>query len=184
MLISGLLLSGIMSLLPSFQRQSLMQYRAYRLEQALGQVLQTMEKDLRRAGYLFAPKASQSEEEIRIISSPSGSVKTCVLLNYDLNHNGRIEPVGASQSERFGYRWRQGTIERQRGVNDCQGGEWEKMLDPSEIIVSGLQIERRDYRLTQGESGRYFIITLSGHWRGQPEAERSLVARVKGRSSP
>ncbi|WP_347254138.1 prepilin peptidase-dependent protein [Leminorella grimontii] len=182
MLISGLLLSGTMSLLPTFQRQSLMQYRAYRLEQALGQVLQTVEKDLRRAGYLFASTTLRSDEMVKIVTSPSGDVKACVLLSYDLNHNGRIEPEGVSLSERFGYRWRQGIVERQRGVSGCQGGEWEKMLDPSEIVVSGFLIERRDSRSAKGEGEYYFDITLSGHWRGQPAVVRTLVARVKGRS--
>ncbi|SQI36265.1 Type II secretory pathway, component PulJ [Leminorella richardii] len=183
MLISAILLSGIVSLMPSFQRQSLMQQRAYRLEQALRQVLQAIEKDLRRAGYRFSSSSPRSEAAVRLSGGSFGIAGFCMLFGYDLNHSGKIDLESASSPERFGYRWRQGTVERQRGGGSCQSGEWEKMLDPSEITVSQFYVEPRRAQGKVKEGEDYFLLSLEGHWRGAPERPIRLTARVRSRGA-
>ena len=148
MALSGILMLGALRLLPHLQRQNLQLQSQVRLREELQQMLNVLEKALRRAGYCHG--ACQGE--------PLIIQRTCLLVRWDENSNGRWEGPEQGESEWYGYRLHNQRLEMQRGVVSCEGSGWESLSDPATISVNELAFTQRQQQVTLtlgGESLRF-----------------------------
>lgn len=177
MVISSLMMVSFAAIYPVLQHQSQSLYRLYRLEQSLRQVLRTIEKDIKRAGFSYAQKAISVEKGIKIGAHPQSAKNSCVLIVYELNYNEIIDSSSSDKAEQFGYRWVSGGIEQYRGAKDCGGTGWDKLLDPSEIVVTNFHVT------PTGIAGqRYFTLVLEGYWNKWPELKRRVSTRIRAKN--
>jgi prepilin peptidase dependent protein B len=151
---------------PLLRQQSVSVGQHYRLESVLRQLAFGIEKDLRRTGFC----AGQCQGRALFIDRAEGEATgSCVIIAYDLNRNGRWENSGAD-AEYFGYRLRQGALEGQRGVSQCRGNHWERLLDQEEV-----QIDTFSLSVQPENAGRQAIIlALNGHSTSGEGIQRSL----------
>lgn len=171
MAIGSIITLGLSSALVKLHQQSSRLFQFYRLEQALGQALMGLEKDLSRSGF---SGGSRLNHPVIIGAYPGSMAKSCVIIRYDLNRNGTIEEIDDREPELFGYRLVKQALEQQRGANSCLGNGWEKLLDPAEITVTHFAVEWQ--RQLKAE---YFTITLHAHWRRKPEINKTLIRRIR-----
>ncbi|GKX63535.1 prepilin peptidase-dependent protein [Pragia fontium] len=185
MLFSSMMMVSVAAMYPELQRQSMSLYRLYRLEQSMRQVLLMVEKDMRRAGFLLGDGNGKESNGIRLSAHTQSEPNSCMIVQYDLNHNGVIDPPESAMAEQFAYRWLNGTVEQARGTENCHGSGWEKLLDPAEIVITQFLIERvaqdRLPDASPADASGYFIITLAGHWKRWPALTRRLTSRVRER---
>ena len=69
---------------------------------------------------------------------------SCVVLQWDANGNGRWDSAPGSQNEQTGYRLRNGSLETQKSVEDCEGTGWERMSDPTQLVVQHFSVIRQN----------------------------------------
>lgn len=171
--IGSMLILGAMQIFPILRQRTQLLSQHYQLDQLLRQTTQTLTKDLRRAGFC----AGSCPGKAVVISHASGEAKnSCVILAYDLNRNGRWEPAEHSESEFFGYRLREGMLESQRGVTQCNSVGWERLLDPSEVFLSRFQLSAE-----KGASGKTrYVLQLAAHWLKYPTVNNRLEVVVQG----
>lgn len=118
------------------------------LRQELQQIMVTLEKAVRRAGYCHG-------------ECGSGALKIsehCLLLRWDENSNGKWEGVSYAESDYYGYRLRQQQLEMQRGVDQCQSAGWERLSDPAFMTVEQFGISQQGAQIRivlQGRAGRW-----------------------------
>lgn len=138
--------------LPILRQQTVNAGRHYRLELVLRQLAFGIEKDLRRSGFCAGQCQGQPLLIGNVVGEAAGS---CVIVAYDLNRNGRWEKVG--DAEYFGYRLRAGALEGQRGVTQCNGLGWERLLDQEEVRIDSFTVSR----IADGEGGS-LLLSLRG----------------------
>ncbi|WP_228398212.1 prepilin peptidase-dependent protein [Limnobaculum xujianqingii] len=183
MLIGSMMIVSVAAMYPALQRQSLTLYRLYRLEQSMQQVLMTIAKDLRRAGFLFKDGKERVSEAVSISQHSQSAVGSCIIVRYDLNHNGVIDPVDSTAAEHFAYRWLNNSIEQHRSAKDCHGNGWEKLLDPAEIVITHFSAQSVGRSLnSSGKDTAYYLMVLEGHWKRWPSVKRRLTLRVRSMS--
>lgn len=144
--VGSVLMLGATRLLPLLQGQNLRLMMQVQLNEELLQIMQTLEKVIRRAGYCHGD-----------CHGPAFSLQSagsCLLLRWDENSNGKWEAAGRDDSELYGFRLRADSLEMQRGVSSCQGGGWERLNDPRMIGI-------RAFRVTRAQ--RQVKITLGGY---------------------
>lgn len=134
MAICGVLMLGAVRLLPQLHGQNLQLLAQLRLEEELQQMMMTLEKAVRRAGYC---NGQCSGDGLQIAANGQ-----CLLIKWDENSNGRWEESTHADSEFYGYRWRNDSIEMQRGVTSCDSSGWERLNDPRFVTVSQFQALR------------------------------------------
>lgn len=100
------------------------------LRQELAQLMSTLEKAVRRAGYCNGDCGSNA----LILSS------NCLLVRWDENSNGKWEAIDHSESDHYGYRLRQNQLEMQRGVDTCSGNGWERLSDPAFLTIETFSV--------------------------------------------
>ena len=153
---------------PLLRQQSVAVGQHFRLESTLRQLAFGIEKDLRRAGFC----AGQCAGRPLLIGQAAGEAAgSCVIVAYDITRSGQWLTSGEDAGY-FGYRLRNGALEGQRGVSQCDGGGWERLLDHDEV-----RIERFHVAIERGEHGGALArLTLAGRSasdaRAQPERER------------
>ncbi|MGL4858195.1 MAG: prepilin peptidase-dependent protein, partial [Enterobacteriaceae bacterium] len=134
MALGAVMILSIVQSWPALWQQSQTLLRRYQLEATLQEALQPLFKDVRRAGFC----AGNCTDKAWRLGAHSGEARySCILLSYDLNRNGEIEP----EQEWFGYRLRAGNLESLRGATQCDGGGWQRVIDERIIRVTLLQIE-------------------------------------------
>lgn len=146
MAIGGVLMISVGRFLPLLQRESLALQQRAQLQQELQQIMMTLEKAVRRAGYC---KGQCSGNGLTIAAQGQ-----CLLVKWDENSNGKWEAASHHESEAYGYRLRQQQIEMQRGVEHCDGNGWEKLSDPAFLRIENLQIQRNGQLVKMQLSGR------------------------------
>ncbi|MFU9138825.1 prepilin peptidase-dependent protein [Erwinia tasmaniensis] len=134
--ISSIVMLGATRLLPVLQMNNLRTLKAFQLQEEMQQMMTSLEKAVRRAGYC----PGQCQGEGLSIRGASGS---CLLIRWDENSNGRWEAAGRDDSDYHGYRLRSGNLEMQRGINDCEGSGWERLNDPAVIAIDKFQVTQR-----------------------------------------
>lgn len=149
--ISSILIVGATRMLPVLQRNNLRMLTDMALQEEMQLMMFTLEKAVRRAGYC---KGECVGEGLRI----SGTTQPCLLVRWDENSNGIWEGVDSAESDLHGYRLRNGSLESQRGVDNCDSGGWEKLNDPDTYSVDELGLVRNDkqIRITLGAYPRAF----------------------------
>ncbi|QKJ88488.1 prepilin peptidase dependent protein B [Paramixta manurensis] len=166
--VSSILLAGAARILPFLQRQTLQLIADVQLQEALQQLIMVLEKAVRRAGYCNG----ECQGEPLQIGGQQGS---CLLVKWDENSNGKWEGRGRENSEFYGYRRRERSLEMQRGVDSCEGSGWEHLSDPSTLAISGLTFAR---------SGAQIKIRLEGYAVAFPQRKRVVEAWVSGMNLP
>ena len=118
------------------------------LRQELQQMMATLEKAVRRAGYCHGECGSEALQ-IR---------ENCLLLRWDENSNGKWEGVSYAESDYYGYRLRQQQLEMQRGVDQCQSAGWERLSDPVFMTLEQFSVSQ------QGTQVRIVLQARAGRW--------------------
>ncbi|MFD1802023.1 prepilin peptidase-dependent protein [Mixta tenebrionis] len=161
--LSGVVMLGALRLLPQLQRQNLQLQSQLRLQEELQQMLNVLEKAVRRAGYCHG-----------VCAGPSLIVgQRCLLVRWDENSNGRWEGPEKEESEWYGYRLRSQRLEMQRGVASCEGGGWESLSDPTMLSVHTFTITRRASQVA---------LSLGGASLAFPHASVTLHSLVSARN--
>lgn len=132
--ISSLLLLSAAKLLPALQLNNLHTLMRFQLQEELQLMMFTLEKAVLRAGYCQGECGGQG--------LTLGGDGRCLLVRWDENSNGKWEGVGSSDSDYYGYRWREHSLEMQRGVDRCEGGGWEKLNDPGTVTIEDFRVTR------------------------------------------
>ncbi|MEA9445152.1 prepilin peptidase-dependent protein [Candidatus Fukatsuia symbiotica] len=160
---------------PQFHKQVATVYQHYRLEQAMRQVMLTIEKDVRRAGFCH----QQCSGSAIAFSQDRGEMKnSCMIVAYDLNRNGHWEDEGHTKSEYFGYRLRHGALEAQRGERNCFGNGWEKLFDPQEIKVTHFTVTP----VGDLTSGNLFKLQLAANSIRDPAVQLEINSVIHGKN--
>jgi prepilin peptidase dependent protein B len=165
MALSGILMLGALRLLPQLQRQNLQLQNQVYLQEELQQMVNVLEKAVRRAGYCHG-----SCEGPSLIIRPH-----CLLIRWDENSNGRWEGPEKEESEWYGYRLRKQRLEMQRGVASCEGGGWESLSDPTTLIIHTLE-------MTQGDT--QLVLTLGGAALPFPHTPVTLHSLISTHNQP
>lgn len=161
---------------PLLRQQSVVVSQHFRLESTLRQLAFGIEKDLRRAGFC----AGQCAGRPLLIGQASGEAAgSCVIVAYDIARSGQWLASGEDAGY-FGYRLRNGGLEGQRGVSQCDGGGWERLLDYDEV-----RIERFHVAIERGDHGATLArLTLAGRSASDTRIRRSLSASVEMAALP
>ncbi|WP_428943940.1 prepilin peptidase-dependent protein [Pantoea sp. FN060301] len=154
MAIGSILLLGTARMLPQIQQHNLRSLMQFQLHEEMQQIMSILEKAVRRAGY-----CNGACEGTGLMLR--GTAETCLLVSWDDNSNGKWEGAGAAESEKYGFRLRDGSLETQRGVDNCQGGGWEKLNDPATIVIKDFQIvqQANQFRLVLTGIARAFTFS-------------------------
>lgn len=171
--IGSMLMLSAAQLYPMLRQRSQSLSRHFQLEQLLRGVVFNIEKDLRRAGFCNGECEGKA---VMIGNSRGEAARSCVIIMYDLNRNGRWDPPGSSESDYFGYRLRDSGIETQRGTQRCSESGWEKLLDPSEVQVTEFKITDT----ISPKNAHLYSIVLSARWRDAPVIHRRIETYVAG----
>lgn len=150
MAISSVLLLGAAKMLPRLQYNNLQTLMRFQLQEELQLIMVTLEKAVRRAGYCKGECAGKA-----LSIGESGH---CLLVRWDENSNGKWEDVESTESDLYGYRLREGSLEMQRGVDRCSGGGWEKVSDPATVTIEDFLVTKNEkqIRLAIAASSRAF----------------------------
>lgn len=137
--IGSVLLLGAARMLPLLQYNNLQTLMRFQLQEELQLIATTLEKAVRRAGYCKGECAGKA-----LSIGESGH---CLLVRWDGNSNGRWEGGENAESDLYGYRLREGSLEIQRGVDSCSGGGWEKVSDPATVLVEDFLVTRNEKQI-------------------------------------
>ncbi|WP_245956847.1 prepilin peptidase-dependent protein [Edaphovirga cremea] len=159
---------------PLLRQQSQDMGQRFRLDQLLRQTALMIEKDIKRAG--FCQGDDCQGEALRIGNVAGEAANSCLIVAYDLNRNGHWEGSGHPESDYFGFRLRQQALEVQRGVTQCQGNGWEKLLDPEEVIVSAFTL----LPLSASKLGGLISLTIEAQWTRRPAIHRRIERIISG----
>jgi len=148
MAISAVIMLSMGRFLPLLLAENAGMQQQAQLRQALQQMMATLEKAVRRAGYCHG-------------ECGSGALKiseNCLLLRWDENSNGKWEAVSHADSDYYGYRLRQQQLEMQRGVDQCQSAGWERLSDPGFMTLEQFSVSQQGGQVRivlQGRAGRW-----------------------------
>lgn len=148
MVISAVVMLSVGRFLPLLLAENAAVLQRAQLRQELQQIMATLEKAVRRAGYCPG-------------ECGSGALKiseNCLLLRWDENSNGKWEAASHAESDYYGYRLRQQQLEMQRGVEQCQSAGWERLSDPAFMTLEQFSVSQQDGQVRivlQGRAGRW-----------------------------
>ncbi|MGY3114856.1 prepilin peptidase-dependent protein [Pantoea eucalypti] len=148
MAISAVIMLSVGRFLPLLLAENADVLQRAQLRQELQQMMATLEKSVRRAGYCHG---ECGKEALKISEN-------CLLLRWDENSNGQWEGVSHAESDYYGYRLRQQQLEMQRGVEQCQSAGWERLSDPAFMTLEQFSVSQqgRQVRIVlQGRAGRW-----------------------------
>ncbi|OCQ50775.1 hypothetical protein Ppb6_03872 [Photorhabdus australis subsp. thailandensis] len=175
MAIGSIILMAIAKSYPVFTRQIMELYQRYRLAYFVKQTLHIIEKDIRRAGYC---QHYCDGNPIFINNKSDESENSCLIIAYDLNINNRWERPEHSESEFFGYRLSNKSVEWKRGAGNCQENGWERLFDPNEIGIDSFTIEK-----LRTNDGLVFIkLMLIARWFKHPSINYQYQAVIRLRN--
>lgn len=137
--ISSVLLLSAARMLPQLQLNNLQTLLRFQLQEEVQLMMFTLEKAILRAGYCRGTCTGQA--------LTVGAGGHCLLVRWDENSNGKWEGVTSSESDFYGYRWRDNSLEMQRGVDRCDGSGWERQNDPTAVTIEDFRVTRVDNQL-------------------------------------
>ncbi|EMF06401.1 prepilin peptidase-dependent protein [Serratia marcescens] len=176
LLFGSVIVLGAAKTYPLLRQQNVAVGQHFRLESTLRQLAFGIEKDLRRAGFCAGKCAGRP----LLIGQASGeAAASCVIVAYDIARSGQWLTLGEDAGY-FGYRLRNGGLEGQRGVSQCDGGGWERLLDQDEV-----RIERFHVVIERGDHGAALArLTLTGRSASDTRIRRSLSGSVEMAALP
>ncbi|WP_137166396.1 hypothetical protein [Salinimonas lutimaris] len=181
--ISGLLLSAASTFAARVLVNHTLMQHTLRMEDELNRLIQLMASEIARAGYDGAAAMRAYHGQSRALSPfypalvtghhPAEPANSCVLFNYDKNHDG-LRTVN-SPAEVLGFRLRNHAVEYRIAGKPCTAGGWQDLSDPatSRIIMLSFILEHS----ADGQATRV-IIRLEGHLSGYPDISRTLQHSV------
>ncbi|WP_038026914.1 prepilin peptidase-dependent protein [Tatumella saanichensis] len=104
--------------------------------QEVRQLLLTLEKYLRRAGYCEQPPCVGPALSI----SPTGE---CLLVRLQSRRYVAGGVSGPLINDSYGFRLNNGQIEVRRGADSCVGQGWESLTDPQRLPITALRFQRQ-----------------------------------------
>ncbi|CFR06345.1 prepilin peptidase dependent protein B [Yersinia frederiksenii] len=171
--IGSLIIMAASQTFPKLRQQISYLQQHYHLELALSQVMAALEKDLRRAGFCHGECQGKA---VTTHNYPGETTNSCLIVAYDLNHNGRWEGEKHPQSEYFGYRLHNKALEGQRGELNCSARGWEKLFDPQEITITHFSVNQ----LPRQVSGQIYRVQLAGQRKSHPAIHHQLTYTIRG----
>lgn len=135
MAIGSVMMIGAARTLPLLQQQNLRIQMQVQLDEELQQIMYTLEKFVRRAGYCHGRCSGSA------VQTTDGNA-SCLLIRWDENSNGRWDGPESEESDYYGFRLRKRNLEMQRGVDNCNGSGWEKLNDPRLIVIDDFNVTR------------------------------------------
>lgn len=114
------------------------------LQEEATAVMELMVSDLRRTGYradanelLTDPDNASTDFNDSIVISlfPGEAANSCIEFRYDANQDGAFN--GAPEA--FGYRVREGQIQRRQSAASCNSGGWQTLTSADMLQVDSLQ---------------------------------------------
>lgn len=140
LLISSLLFLGAGRFFPWLLGNSRQLQQQMLLAQELRQVMLTLEKYLRRAGYCEQPPCGQPPVTI----SSDGQ---CLVVRLQSRRYVTGGISGALNNDSYAFRLNKSRIETRRGIASCGGEGWESLTDPRNIQITRLHFSRQEKRL-------------------------------------
>lgn len=129
LLLSGLLFTGALRVLPTFYQVAAGTADKLAAARDLAQLGNAVIQRLRRAGYC----AGTCDGRALTINSQ----RHCVVIVWDKNHNGHWEAA-----EYSAIRLREGALEIRRGVRECDGKGWERLSAPNVLTIERWELRR------------------------------------------
>lgn len=170
--IGSLVLMASVKILPILNKSAQIFNEQLRLELLLEQILQVIEKDIKRAG--FCSGFNCQGEMLQISQATGESPNSCILIRYDLNKNGIWETTG-DDSEIFSYRLKQGAIETHRSLDHCDGVGWEKLLDLDEVFITEFSIQQMNSPASNG----VYMLKVNGELKNNKKSQQISQSRTK-----
>lgn len=172
MLAGSTLLLAITSFYPHLFNYSMNIYRQFRLELVLNQAINSLEKDLRRAGFMLPIKANSIKAKVLT----EAKIKFCIIIHYSYSRNNYWEQERSSANI-FAYRLKNGQLAHKKDSYDCNSSNWERLTDPAEINITDFFVEQHHDAQAQKN---YFVIQLAAHWQNNPAIHFQLIRVVTG----
>lgn len=172
MLAGSTLLLAIISFYPHLFNYSINVYRQFRLEQVLNQAIISLEKDLRRAGFMLPAKANSIKTEVFL----EAKITFCIIIHYSYRRNNYWVHQ-TNPADIFAYRLKDGQLAHKKDSNDCNSSNWERLIDPAEINITNFSVEQH-YDATAQKN--YFVIHLAAHWQNNSAIHFQLIRVVAG----
>lgn len=106
-------------------------------------VMELMVSDIRRTGYhggaaniIIDPdnQVTAFTNSVTISAWPDEAAASCILFKYDVNGNG----IDDGSDDAFGYRLRDGQIERRQGIATCTETGWQGLTSVDMVRISDL----------------------------------------------
>lgn len=140
LLFTGIIFLAAGQFFPQLFQQSRRLQQQQQLAQEIHQLILVLEKSLRRAGYCqqapcVAPPVTISQDG------------HCLIVRVQERRFISAGQPGGIHNESYGYRWREGQIETQRSVSDCDGSGWERLTDPATLQVDELTFIQQPPRM-------------------------------------
>ncbi|WP_317419418.1 MULTISPECIES: prepilin peptidase-dependent protein [unclassified Morganella (in: enterobacteria)] len=156
MAVSTIILVTAARFFPALGQDVLNTYRQYKLDTIMRETLLRLEKDLRRTAFC---RGHCQGNPLQIAAKPGETRSSCIIVAYDLNHNGRWERNVRKTGEHFGYRLNKQAIEWTRNALSCRESGWEKVTDNRYVAVSRFLVTPVTL---YGKNGLHLTLTLTG----------------------
>lgn len=156
MAVSAILLVTVTRFFPALGRDVLNTYRQYKLDTIMRETLLRLEKDLRRTAFC---RGHCQGKPLEIAARRGETDGSCIIVAYDLNHNGRWERNVRKIGEHFGYRLNKQALEWTRDARSCRDTGWQKVTDSRYVNVSRFLVT--PVKL-YGKNGLKLTLTLTG----------------------
>lgn len=156
MAVSAVLLVTVTRFFPALGQDVLNTYRQYKLDTIMRETLLRLEKDLRRTAFC---RGRCQGSPLQIAARQGEAAGSCIIVAYDLNHNGRWERNVRKIGEYFGYRLNKQALEWTRNARSCRDSGWEKVTDSRYVIVSRFSVTPVKLH---GKNGLSLTLTLIG----------------------
>ena len=157
--IVGIVAAGIITAFVKTQTSSQALLDATRFDRQLTSIMNTMARDIRRAGYFAAADSLQdnpfnnSANDLRVVNG------SCILLSYDINKDKKVDDV-----ERFGYRLKDNVIQYREadGTLSCSAGTWNNLTDKYLMKITALNFKLDEVKPNDQVTVRLVAISLTG----------------------
>lgn len=160
-----------------------------RLHGALNQAVDTIARDIRRAGFngqamMSSANPFQIEGHQGLYINPANN---CILISYDKNADGKLPSMGA-EDERYGFRLHDGVLQYRPTGQDfsCNAAhvQWDAMLDPKVFAVRAFVVDQQILQVPViGATGTMIVLrrvhlVLSAHSLQYPDTVYTVERTV------
>jgi type IV pilus assembly protein PilW len=199
LLITGILLSSLISTYLSIAQKDREAMDTMRLDQSLQSAMSLMASDISRAGFWAnassGAKTGTNSNPFMTNGVTINATNDCILFTYDRDGDGALPSVGSgSDDEQYGFRLMNYAIQgRPSGAAfDCatSASDWENITDPNVVKITQLNFSRTSNAVdidgvgagTSTISVSTVTITLTGQLASNASVSKTLTNTVKIRN--